>query len=171
MDFKKEIERLSGQKLDACYLCGKCTAGCPVAPYQDIPPHVVMRMAQWGSKKVLESKMIWNCVSCATCYTRCPNDINVARVCEALSQISRREGLVADKAALALRQKFFDSMKANGRIHELSIALAAKMANRDYFSDIDMGLSWFRRGKLPLSPHKIKDLKNFQKMFDGKGGK
>ncbi|MBE0446882.1 MAG: 4Fe-4S dicluster domain-containing protein [Actinobacteria bacterium] len=168
MDLKKEIERLSGQKLDACYLCGKCSAGCPVAPYQDIPPHVVMRMAQWGSKKVLGSKMIWNCASCGTCYTRCPNNIDVARVCGALSQISRREGLVADKVAATLREKFVESVKNNGRVHELSLVVAMKMASRDYLGDLDIGIPMFLKGKFPLFGHKIKDLNNFQKLFDSK---
>ncbi|MBS3909868.1 MAG: 4Fe-4S dicluster domain-containing protein [Actinobacteria bacterium] len=170
-DLKKEIDRLSGQKVDMCYLCGKCTAGCPVAPYQDIPPHIVLRLAQWGSSKVLESKMIWNCVACATCYTRCPNDVDVAKVCEAITQIAKREGIVADPAASALREKFVESVKSNGRVHELPLAMAMKVATKDYLGDLDVGIPMFFQGKFPLFGHQIKDLNNFQKLFNGKKAK
>lgn len=170
-DLKKEIEELSGQKLDACYLCGKCTAGCPVAPYQDIPPHVVMRMAQWGTTDVLRSKMIWLCASCKTCYTRCPNEVDTSKVCEALALIAARQGIVTDKTAKVLRERFVGSIKKNGRVHELSLAVAAKLASGDMFGDLDVGLPMFLSGKLPLKAHKIKDLKNYQKLFKktGKG--
>ncbi|MEW5705692.1 MAG: 4Fe-4S dicluster domain-containing protein [Actinomycetota bacterium] len=164
---KREIEKLSGQKLDACYLCGKCSAGCPVAPYQDIAPHVVMRLAQLGHKSVLESKMIWNCVSCGTCVTRCPNNVDPAKVCEALSRISKREGLVNSKVALALREKFVDLIKNRGRVHELTLVIQLKMASGDWFSDLDVGIPMFLQGKLPISGHRIKDLKNFKKLFEG----
>lgn len=168
MDLKKEIGKLSGQKLDACYLCGKCSAGCPVAPYQDIPPHVVMRLAQLGSRAVLQSKMIWNCVSCGTCYTRCPNSVDPARVCEAASVIAKREGTVASKAASTMREKFVESMKNNGRIHELTIGVSMKMATGDLLGDLDVYMPQFFKGKIPLFAHQIKDIKNFQKLFEHK---
>lgn len=168
-DLKKEIEKLSGQKLDACYLCGKCTAGCPVAPYQDIPPHVVMRMAQWGTREVLKSKMIWLCASCKTCYTRCPNEVDTSRVCEALTQIAVREGIVADKVAKVLREKFVESVRKNGRVHELSFGTSVKLASGDLFSDLDVYIPMLLSGKFPLKAHKIKDLKNFQKLFKSSG--
>ena len=166
-DLRKEVEELSGQELDACYLCGKCTAGCPVAPYQDIAPHVVMRMAQWGSKRVLESKMIWRCASCATCYTRCPNGVDPSKVCEALTRIALGEGIVSDRLAATLRQKFVEAIKGKGRIHELPLAIAMKLVSGDIFGDLDVGMSMFLKGDLPLKGKQIKDLKNLQKLFDG----
>lgn len=168
-NLKDKIAALSGQKLEECYLCGKCTAGCPVAPYQDIPPHVVMRLAQWGSKKPLESKMIWRCAACGVCYTRCPNSVDVAKVCEALTRIAQEEGIVSDKAALALREKFVENIKSHGRIHELSLAISMKLISGDILGDLSVGLPMLLKGKLPLKASKIKDLKNFKKLFNKEG--
>lgn len=171
MDLKREIERLSGEKLDACYLCGKCSAGCPAAPYQDIPPHVVVRMAQLGNEEVLRSKMIWNCVSCGTCYTRCPNEVNPSKICETLSQIAKRKGIISDKVAATLREKFIESVKGKGRIHELALGVQMKLASGDLFSDFDIAVPMFFQGKLPVSSHRIKDIENFQKLFKQNGKK
>jgi heterodisulfide reductase subunit C len=163
---KKELAELSGQKLESCYMCGKCTAGCPVAPYQDFGPHMVMRLAQLGNRSLLKSKMIWNCVSCGTCYTRCPNSVDPGRVCSAAARIAKREDTVADKAALALREKFVESIKNHGRLHELTLAVQMKMASHDYFADIDMGVPMLLQGKFPIFAHNIEGLHDFQKLFE-----
>ena len=44
----RRIEEYSGQDLMACYQCGKCAAGCPVAFAMDMLPSQVIRYAQLG---------------------------------------------------------------------------------------------------------------------------
>jgi len=83
--FVARIEKISGQKLLACYQCGKCSAGCPMANFMDVLPNQMIRMAQLGmQKQLLETKAIWMCVSCLTCNSRCPKGIKIAEVIEAL---------------------------------------------------------------------------------------
>lgn len=83
--FVAQIEKIAGQKLLACYQCGKCSAGCPMAPHMDILPNQIIRMAQLGMQAQLQaSRAIWMCVSCLTCNSRCPKDIRIAEVIEAL---------------------------------------------------------------------------------------
>lgn len=166
MGLRKEIEAQSGQKLSACYLCGKCSAGCPVAPHQDVPPHIIMRMAQTGSTAILSTSMIWNCVSCETCYTRCPNAVNPARVCEAAARIAKKHGIITSKPASTLRDKFVESIKDNGRVHELTLAVQMKAATGDVFGDIAMGLPMLLKGKLPIKGHKIKNIEALQRLFE-----
>ncbi|MGO8880246.1 MAG: heterodisulfide reductase subunit C, partial [Desulfomonilaceae bacterium] len=31
--------------INQCYQCGKCSAGCPVAPEMDLLPHQLVRLA------------------------------------------------------------------------------------------------------------------------------
>ncbi len=89
--FVKKVERLSQQDLLACYQCGKCSAGCPMAKHMDILPNQVIRFAQLGMKdELLNSEAIWICVSCMTCNTRCPKGVRIAEVFEALRQIKIR---------------------------------------------------------------------------------
>jgi heterodisulfide reductase subunit C len=82
------VEEYSGQDLMACYQCGKCAAGCPVAFAMDMLPSQVIRYAQLGLvEKLLDSKTIWLCAACQTCYTRCPKGIDLSRIMEALREI------------------------------------------------------------------------------------
>jgi len=87
-----KVEELSGQKLLACYQCGKCSAGCPSISQMDLLPNQVIRYAQIGLKdELLASKSIWICASCMTCDVRCPKGINVAEVLEAIRLILLRQ--------------------------------------------------------------------------------
>jgi len=91
-DFVRKIEEISGQKLLACYQCGKCSAGCPAVGEMDILPNQVIRYAQLGFKEeLLEAKSIWVCASCYTCNVRCPKGIKIAEVMEAVRQVLLRK--------------------------------------------------------------------------------
>ena len=91
--FVARIEKISGQKLLACYQCGKCSAGCPMAAYMDVLPNQMIRMAQLGmQQQLLASNAIWMCVSCLTCNSRCPKGIKIAEVIEALRKTALNDG-------------------------------------------------------------------------------
>ncbi len=91
-DFIAKVEALSGQDLLACYQCGKCSAGCPMAQYMDILPNQMIRYAQLGLRdELLSSEAIWLCVSCLTCNSRCPKGVKIAEVIEAVRQVLLRE--------------------------------------------------------------------------------
>ncbi|MBI4721432.1 MAG: 4Fe-4S dicluster domain-containing protein [Candidatus Stahlbacteria bacterium] len=93
-EFVKKIEKLSGENLSKCYQCGRCSGGCPSAPFMDLLPNQVMRFAQIGSQKeVLGAKTVWLCASCFTCMVRCPKGVDLARVMEAIRQISLRQNV------------------------------------------------------------------------------
>ena len=90
-DFVKKVERISGQDLRACYQCGNCSAGCPMARHMDVLPSQIIRFARLGLEQaLLEAKSIWTCVSCLTCNSRCPKGVKVAEVIEAVRQVLLR---------------------------------------------------------------------------------
>mgnify|MGYP001600586209 CR=1 FL=1 len=92
-DLVRLIEEISGQDIAACYQCGKCTAGCPVAFAMDLMPNQVIRLLQLGHyDEALKSPTLWWCASCLTCASRCPKDIDSAQVIEALRTILVRDG-------------------------------------------------------------------------------
>jgi heterodisulfide reductase subunit C len=91
-ELQEEVEALSGQRVFACYHCGKCTAGCPFASEMDLTPRQVLEYIMEGRVGVLNSRTIWLCAACFTCTVRCPNGIDIARVMEALRQILLRRG-------------------------------------------------------------------------------
>ena len=86
-----EVEELSGENLFACYQCGTCSAGCPFIDDMDLGPDEVIRYVVLDRKEVLNSNAIWMCASCYTCAERCPRDLNITKIMEALRQIILRK--------------------------------------------------------------------------------
>jgi heterodisulfide reductase subunit C2 len=86
----EEVEELSGEVLHGCFQCGTCSAGCPFVEDMDLTPDEVIHQVIMDNWDVLKSKTIWLCSSCFTCAERCPRDINITKVMEALRQIILR---------------------------------------------------------------------------------
>lgn len=91
--FIDRIEELSGENVFACYQCGRCSAGCPMASEMDLLPNQIIRLVQMGLlEDVLRSKTLFLCASCFTCGSRCPKGIDMARVMEAVRHILDPKG-------------------------------------------------------------------------------
>jgi heterodisulfide reductase subunit C len=92
-EFIRRIEQVAGQGAYACYQCGKCTAGCPMAAEMDLTPNQVMRYAQLGlGERLRECKTVWLCASCFACSARCPKGVRITEVMEAIRVVLiRRE--------------------------------------------------------------------------------
>lgn len=94
-----KVEELSGENLYSCYQCGKCSGGCPAISSMDILPNQIIKLLQLGryqarlSDEALKSKTIWICASCFTCTARCPKGVDLAKVMEALRQITLRKNI------------------------------------------------------------------------------
>ncbi|UCF49047.1 MAG: 4Fe-4S dicluster domain-containing protein [Thermoplasmatales archaeon] len=89
----KEVEELCGENLFGCYQCGTCSAGCPFVDDMDLSPDEVIRYVILDRKEVLNSKTIWLCAACYTCAERCPRNINITKIMEALRQIILRKNI------------------------------------------------------------------------------
>jgi heterodisulfide reductase subunit C len=89
----KKIEDISGINVFRCIQCGCCAAGCPTADYMDYSPTQWMKLLQIGCfPEISGSKGIWACASCFACLARCPRGIDLAKVAEAVREISLRKG-------------------------------------------------------------------------------
>ena len=87
----RRIEELSGQTIGDCYQCGCCTSGCPVGDVMDLPPTKAIRLLQLGRPdELLASDGIWLCASCLVCGTRCPRNVDYAKIAEACRAILLR---------------------------------------------------------------------------------
>lgn len=167
--FLSEVMELSGQNLQACYQCQKCSAGCPVAYAMDILPNQILRHIQYEHReKVLGSKTIWICASCYTCSVRCPNDIDIARIMDSLREMALRSGVPPGEKEIPLfHSVFLDTIRSKGRIHELSLILQFKSKTKDFFKDAALGWKMYRKGKIKLLPSKFGGGKEIQEIFKG----
>jgi len=91
--FLKQVNALSGQTIQLCYHCHKCTAGCPTAFAMEYGPDRILRLIQFGQReRVLVSRDAWLCLGCEMCGAFCPNDIDIYEVMIALKEISEEAG-------------------------------------------------------------------------------
>ena len=89
-EFYEKIVELSGEQVALCDQCGTCSGGCPFVEEMDINPSQIMRLVMLGQKSVMDSKTMWICASCFTCTVRCPRELDVSKVSEALRQTKLR---------------------------------------------------------------------------------
>ncbi len=111
-DLLQFVERISGQDVRACYQCGKCAAGCPLAPAMDLPPQQVIRALQLGQPDLaLDSDTLWLCVSCQTCVTRCPCEVDLPRLMDALRVWAIARGRLPAQREIAQFHRVFLILK------------------------------------------------------------
>ena len=167
--FLSEVVQVSGQTLQACFQCQKCSAGCPVAYAMDILPNQILRHIQYDHREeVLASKAIWLCASCYACSVRCPNDIDIAKIMDALRKMAMDSGISQGEKEVSLfHSVFLDTVKSRGRIHELSLILRFKSKTLDFFRDAGLGWKMFRRGKIKLFPSRAGGKKEVREIFKG----
>lgn len=166
----QKIEDLSGEKISTCYQCERCTNGCPLTFAMDINPHQVMHYLKLGmTEEVLKSDTIWVCASCETCTARCPNEIDIAHVMDTLRQISTKEGVKASqKQAPIFHRTFLKNVKRFGRMHELSVATDYTLRSeglKGLAGQAKLGLKMMRRGKMKLTPDRLRAGKEVENIF------
>jgi heterodisulfide reductase subunit C len=154
LKFVAEVEELSGEKSADCYQCGKCTAGCPTAFAMDYPPNQILRAIQLGMRDtVLASKAIWLCASCETCGTRCPQEVDFARVADALRSMAYAEGIKSPEGDIPLFHRIFlGNVKRFGRQFEMAMAALYNLLSGHFVKDLLMAPKLLLKGKLPLLP-------------------
>jgi heterodisulfide reductase subunit C len=169
VDFIMHVSKESGQPVEQCYQCGKCTAGCPIAFAMDFPPHRVLRMVQLGLKeRVLQSQAIWLCACCSTCTSRCPRNVDLAQVMDCLRGLARREGIPLEDRARDIAMFydcFLNTVKDNGKLYELGMMLNYNLKTRQFFKNADTGLAMFTRSKIKFLPAKNKNHRDVTQIF------
>lgn len=173
IELSKKVRQHTNVNVIECYQCGKCTAGCPVADRMDLRPSVIMRMLQSGDEKemeeILRSLSIWLCLTCETCYSRCPMELDIPKVMDYLRQRSLAEGKVHRGARdiVTFHKSFLNTVENNGRLHEMGLVLDYKMHSGNLFQDVMLAPEMFSKGKLHILPERIKDRKGLSRLFKG----
>lgn len=77
-----------------CLECGKCSSTCPVALSNPnfSPRQIVSRTITGGGISVLDSELIWHCLTCKLCYERCPSDVSFMDFIRSIREIAEIKG-------------------------------------------------------------------------------
>jgi len=78
---EKIYEEQLRDMLKRCYQCGRCSGVCQISKVQKFAPSRIIQMILEGFEdKIIESGVLWDCLSCNTCLQYCPEDINFADI-------------------------------------------------------------------------------------------
>jgi heterodisulfide reductase subunit C len=117
-NFKFEVTKVpGGQNIMRCFQCGTCNVGCPVREIEEkYNPRKIIRMVVLGMKeRVLSSEFIWLCSACYTCQERCPQDVKISDVMNALKNLAVKEGQIHSSFA-----KRVELVGTQGRLFPIS---------------------------------------------------
>jgi heterodisulfide reductase subunit C len=152
------VEATSGQKLADCYQCAKCAAGCPLGRAVDLSPQQIVRALQLGQADLaLDSRGLWMCVGCQTCVTRCPCEVDLPRVMDAL-----RSYALATRRPAALREVavfhrvFLETVKRLGRVYEVGLIGGFNTLSGRLFDSVDLAWPMLVRRKVHPLPARIR---------------
>ncbi len=173
----KEVMDRSGQNLMSCYRCRRCASGCPVGDESGVTPDRLVRMILLGEQDdALNNLLVWRCVACYTCGTRCPNNIQTARINETLKQMSKEahaEPLLSKVAAF--HSAFMKSVSHFGRSNELEFMGLYELENLikggvktlmdDLKSTSKIGISMLRKKRMHFKLDKTKGRSEIKSLY------
>jgi heterodisulfide reductase subunit C len=166
---RKEIHALeekSGVNLKDCYQCGKCSAGCPVAFAMDKSPRQIIRLLQLGLlEEALAAHTPWLCATCQTCYSRCPKDVDLPSLMEAVRQAGKKKGIIPEKGSNIFNDIFLSNVKTFGRSPEVILSALYNLKSGHLFQDVDSVPHLFLSGKAHVMPERVKNMDAIKKIF------
>lgn len=91
-EIKDEINRrlmtLKDEFSEYCYQCGKCTSGCEAHKLLELEPHKIVALLKRGLiDEMVNSDIIWTCMSCFKCRERCPQKVAPVEILFALKNM------------------------------------------------------------------------------------
>ena len=184
----QEVMNRSGQNLLACFQCRRCAAGCPVGEETGVTPDRLIRMIIFGEREeALNNLLVWKCVACYTCGTRCPNNIQTARINETLKQISKESHIdpLLPKVS-AFHDAFLKSTSHFGRVNELEFIGLYEIKNAarelkygggwkavasEIKTQAKLGISMMKKKRMHFRFKKIKRLSEIKRLYKRAGDK
>ncbi len=163
----ERLQVITGENVMLCYQCKKCTLGCPSAYAMKLKPHELMRALQLGlENQVLWSGTMWICLSCETCNTRCPQDINILKLIDGLRTYYLHREYYNPVPELPMMHRLFLKLaRRYGRIYELGLVFILNLKMVNPLKDIDMALPMFLRGRLRPFPHRSEGGKELRQVM------
>ncbi len=166
-DLLTYIERATGENIRNCYQCGKCAAGCPLSAAMDLQPQQILRALQLGQTDLIfSSDTLWLCVSCQTCVTRCPCEVDLPRVMDALRAWAVvHHYAAAQREVVAFQRAFIKSIELTGRVYEIGLIGGYNMTSGHLLSGFDLAAPMLFKGKIKPLPQRVRAMDEVAGIF------
>jgi heterodisulfide reductase subunit C len=161
------VREISGVDVAECLQCKKCTNGCPVVPMVKVPPSEVIRRLQFATDdSIAQADLVWMCLSCELCFSRCPMNIDMAAVMDALRIISVRNHKAKQKGNVPLFNRLFlKTVSIFGRTYDLGMIAAYKIGTSSFLQDMGKFPTMLQKRKIALFPSFKADKKYIRRIF------
>ena len=169
-NFVDEVHSLpGGEGVRWCIQCGVCSASCPNVAQMDYSPRRTIAMIRAGRRKdVLTCNTMWICASCYMCTVRCPRDVKPTELMHTLERLSTHYGVRSSRVSTpAMYQAFVNSIKSNGRVHEVGLMMEyyRKTNPISALRMSGVGLGLLTHGRMSLKANKIKGVGQINAML------
>ncbi len=89
----RSLEALSEKIPNNCFLCAKCTSGCEAHKLLELEPHHIVALTRRGFiDEMVNSDIIWTCVTCFKCKQRCPQEVAPVEILFLLKNLAIASG-------------------------------------------------------------------------------
>ena len=95
--------------------------------------------------------------------------LDVVRIFDALRSMAQRRGIPRSDAAARVwifYQAFLDCVRQFGRLSEVGLMGSYNMNSGRLFTNLTKAPVFFLKGKVSLSPHKIRRMDRLQRVFE-----
>ena len=92
-EINDRLSRLMDEVSDYCYQCAKCTSGCEAHKLLELEPHKMVALLKRGLiDEMVNSDIIWTCMSCFKCRERCPQRVAPVNILFTLKNLAVASG-------------------------------------------------------------------------------
>jgi len=92
-EINNRLRKLQDEISEFCYQCGKCTSGCEAHKLLELEPHKIVALLKRGLiDEMINSDVIWTCMSCFKCRERCPQKVPPVEILFALKNMAVATG-------------------------------------------------------------------------------
>ena len=145
-EINQRLITLKDELSDYCFQCAKCTSGCEAHKLLELEPHKIVALLKRGLiDEMVNSDIIWTCMSCFKCRERCPQKVAPVEILFAVKNLAVASG----KQIPGNFSSMLQSVLSIGLIQDVK-----SVATRDQktVSRIDLGLPEISK---PVDPQKF----------------